>query len=525
MGGITRREVLKFAGLTGIYSVLPKGIMAFDKSKFSPSKGKGLIFLVGDGMPLGVIRATYELITRVFGEKTTNFYSIMADPNTQVAYVATRSLTSIVTDSAPASVAWATGSKTGNRMLASLPDKRPLKTILELVKEMGISCGLVTTTRVTHATPAAWISHNINRDAEDDIALEYLNFRPDVLLGGGLRHFDQSKRHDRRDLIGAFLAEGYDVVRDKKGLIIEGILNPQRPILGLFSDSHMSFYVDRLNNNSLAQVQPSLAEMTTVALRKLSQNPKGFILQVEAGRIDHANHSNDAWGAIMDTWEMDLTLGVILKYMKANPNTLLLVTSDHGTAGFGINGTGPEYNHSTEALKTYTRIKASFEHIKREIKGKTAKELKEVFEHYTNIQITDQEAEMIYNSTDPDFVLKEGDYIYQPDATMGRILASSIYKERDKENHPIGKASIRRGNVGFTSTNHTGEDVIFLAHGNSVKSMNIKGLMDNTNIFHIMCSFFGISFNNPSMSEDEALSYIKIASAEDWKNHLNLHIA
>lgn len=98
------------------------------------------------------------------------------------------SLSSVVTDSAPASVAWATGSKTVNRSLSSLPDGRKLTTIFELGRERGIACGVVTTTRVTHATPAAWYSHNPNRDDEDNIALDLLNSNLMVAMGGGDRH-------------------------------------------------------------------------------------------------------------------------------------------------------------------------------------------------------------------------------------------------------------------------------------------------------------------------------------------------
>jgi len=335
---VSRRELLKMIGAGAFFAMLPGYGHGGTASGFLPSGGRGLIFLVGDGMPLGVIKGMHQIRTRLHGDKDTNFYSRMRDIHSIVGYASTESLSSIVTDSAPASVAWSTGSKTINKLLASLPDGRPLRTIMELVKERGYACGLVTTARVTHATPAAWVSHQTDRDKEDDIALEYLKFRPDVLLGGGSRHFEPSKRKDGKDLFKAFSEAGYDVVKERDALLSPDLLPSRKPLMGAFSASHASYYLDRINQPELAEKEPALPEMTRVALEKLSANPKGFILQVEAARIDHANHNNDAWAAIQETYEMDLTMGVIDEYLKVNPKTVVIVASDHGTSGWGING-------------------------------------------------------------------------------------------------------------------------------------------------------------------------------------------
>ena len=294
---------------------------------------------------------------------------------------------------------------------------------MELLKEQGYACGLVTTTRVTHATPAAWVSHQVDRDKEDDIALEYLKFKPDVFLGGGNRHFDPSKRKDGKDLFKTFSETGYDVVKERESLLSAELLSSQKPLLGVFSSSHMDYYVDRINQPELAKKEPALPEMTRVALQKLSRNPKGFILQVEAGRIDHANHNNDAWAAIQETYELDLTMAVIDEFLRMNPKTVVIIASDHGTSCLGINGTGPEYNDSTEALKKYQPIKASLEFIKRKMKKDSSlAEIKDLFEQFTTYKISDEEASMISRSMQPEYRLYHGDYIIQPEATMGRVL-------------------------------------------------------------------------------------------------------
>ncbi|MBM4339753.1 MAG: alkaline phosphatase [Deltaproteobacteria bacterium] len=523
--GVSRREMLKIMGAGAIGALLPGARRGESSEVFSTSGGGGLIFLVGDGMPLGVIKGMHQVRTRVYGDKGTNFYSRMKDPNSVVGYMSTDSLSSIVTDSAPASVTWSTGVKTLNRVLASLPDRRPLKTIMELVKEQGYGCGLVTTTRVTHATPAAWVSHQLQRDAEDEIAMDFLKFKPEVLMGGGSRFFDSSRRKDKNDLFKAFTDSGYDVVREKANLLSTELLSSSKPILGIFSSSHMSYYLDRLNQPELGKKQPTLPEMTRIALQKLSRNPKGFILQVEAGRIDHANHSNDAWAAILDTYELDLILGVIDEYLKVNPKTLVIVTSDHGTSGWGINGTGPEYNDSTEALKKYQTIKASFELIKTRLKKEmTPAEIKDIFEHFTTFRITDEEASTIQAAMQPDYKPFPGDYVIQPDAVMGEILAHSLYPKR-RGAMVEGQAVIRRGNVGFTSTNHTGEDQIILSFGHKANQLDLNRHVDNTYLFTAMCKFFGIQHQNPTMTEEEAKPFIKTASLEEWRRHMELHIA
>ena len=525
LSGVSRRDVLKMMGAGALFTLLPGYGLGGSATGFSASGGQGVIFLVGDGMPLGVIKGMHQIRTRHYGDKDTNFYSRMKDIHSAVGYASTESLSSIVTDSAPASVAWSTGSKTANKLLATLPDGRPLRTIMELLKEQGYACGLVTTTRVTHATPAAWVSHQLNRDKEDDIALEYLKFKPDVLLGGGNRHFDPSKRKDGKDLFKTFSETGYDVVKERESLLPSELLSSQKPLLGVFSSSHLSYYVDRINQPELARKEPALPEMTRVALQKLSRNPKGFILQVEAGRIDHANHNNDAWAAIQETYELDLTLAVIDEFLRTNPKTLVIITSDHGTSCLGINGTGPEYNDSTEALKKYQPIKASFELIKRRMKKDAPPgEIKDIFEQFTTYKISDEEASMISRSMQPEYKFYQGDYIIQPEATMGKILAHSIY-EKISEIFWDGKALLRRGNVGFTSSHHTGEDQIVLSYGHRSKELGLARHVDNTYLFTAMCEFFGIKYKNPTMTEEEAKPFIKTVSLRDWIKHMELHVA
>lgn len=520
--GLNRRELIKLLGAGALAALLPglpgeahgaeKGA-AIPEGGFERAAGPGVIFVVGDGMPTGVIRAMHEVRTRVFGRADSNLYARLRDAKSSVGLMATASLSSIVTDSAPASAAWATGVKTINHSLSTLPDGRPLTTIFELVKPRGVATGLVTTTRVTHATPAAWVSHQADRDQEDAIALELLAFRPDVLLGGGRNHFDPKKRADGRDLMAEFAASGADTVSDRAGLLATQA--KAKPLVGLFTGSHLSYCVDRLNNPALSS-QPSLPEMTAAALKRLAKNPGGFLLQVEAGRIDHANHSNDAWSSIMDTIELDETLGVIDAFLAANPRTLVILTSDHGNSGWGLNGTGPEYNDATKALMSYRAGKASFEATIKRMQGKSAGEVQNLLAEMSGYAISPTEAEMVVQAMQPGFQSFPGDYVYQPDATIGKIMAHSVYPKK-------GAPTLRRGNVGFTSCNHTAEDQLLLAYGHRAKELGLDRLVDNTALFGVLCQAFGLRHTNPVMTPEQARPFVLAqARAED---SLRLHIA
>lgn len=519
--GLSRREMLRLLGTGAVAALWPS--LSPDEAAaaqagtarhggFERAQGPGVIFVVGDGMPLGVVRAMHEIRTGIFGRADSNLYARLRDPKSSVGLMATASLSSIVTDSAPASVAWSTGVKTANRMLAALPDGRKLTTILELVKPRGVATGLVTTARVTHATPAAWVSHQPHRDSEDAVAEELLAFRPDVLLGGGRRHFEAATRKDGRDLLSGFAQAGYRSVADRAGLLAAP--GHARPLLGLFHASHIPYSVDRLNDPALS-AQPGLPEMTAAALMRLAKNPGGFLLQVEAGRIDHANHSNDAWSAILETIELDDTLGVIDAFLKVNPQTLVIVTSDHGNSGWGLNGTGPEYNDAASALRSYGAGRASFEATIRRMKGKSAAEIRHLVAGMSGQPVSDEEAALILEAMQPGFQSFPGDFVYQPDATLGRILAHSVYPKK-------GGAALRRGNVGFTSCNHTGEDQMLLAYGHKARELGLDGLVDNTALFGVLCRVFGVRHKNPAMTQAQARPHL-LAQARE--SDPRLHIA
>ncbi len=179
----------------------------------------------------------------------------------------------------------ATGVKTNNGMIAMSPTGEKLPTILQAAKASGKKTGLVTTTTITYATPAAFASHVENRKMEAEIAPQLIDNKVDVLFGGGRKFFPEK-------LQKRALEEGYQMITDRKTLSAG---HTSGKLLGLFADGAMSPELDRHRTK-----EPSLTEMTEAAIKLLQKEKKGFFLMVEGGQIDWAGHANDAAWAMKD---------------------------------------------------------------------------------------------------------------------------------------------------------------------------------------------------------------------------------
>jgi len=202
---------------------------------------------------------------------------------------------------------------------------------------------VVTTTRVTHATPASFVVNIPQRDLEDAIAEQMIERRIDVILGGGAKHFPHSLLSDKSDL---------SVVRTRQELLSDARL-PGR-LLGLFADAHMPFEVER------PDTVPTLAEMTRAAIARLEQHPEGFVLQVEGGRVDHAAHNNDAGSLVREQMEFDAAIAAVNHFARQRDDTLVIITTDHGNANPGLTVYGPSARKGVDKL---AGVKKSFDWI------------------------------------------------------------------------------------------------------------------------------------------------------------------
>lgn len=273
-----------------------------------------VIFIVGDGTGLA-----YWSAALLAGEEP---LAVSALP--EIGLVDTRCDCRRTTDSGAAATAYAIGARTGYTMIGMTADSVPRVTVLEAAEAAGMATGLVTTTHVTDATPAAFSAHVASRYDRYGIAAQMVTQDIEVMLGGG-RHFFTT-RTDGRDLVRE-LAERYTVVTTPAEF---EALEPARVahLLGLFADS--TIYPNR-------QLRPSLPAMARVALAILDRDPDGFFLLLESEDTDDLGHDNRPVDELIAGMrELDQAIAVALDYQRRQPGTLVVVTGDHESGGLAL---------------------------------------------------------------------------------------------------------------------------------------------------------------------------------------------
>jgi len=325
-----------------------------------PKRAKNVILMVGDGMGITTITAARIFdgqnpgngAPRRSGEEN----SLSFERLPHLALVKTYNINAQVSDSAGTASAMNTGVKTDIGVINYFANQPPEackkpetlpKSFAELAKAQGLAVGVVTTTRITHATPAAVYGHAYSRNWEGadraypaaarasgcpDLASQLVDFKPggglDVVLGGGLARFRPvatgGGRDDGKDLIAQWQARfpNGQFVSDANGF--RTLKATPGPVLGLFTPDHLSFEADRD-----AAKEPSLTEMATLAIKRLkAASPKGYYLMVEGGRIDHGHHASNPYRALSDAQQFSRAVDAVLKSVNLD-ETLVLVTADH----------------------------------------------------------------------------------------------------------------------------------------------------------------------------------------------------
>jgi alkaline phosphatase len=332
---------LKVQALVAAVLVATSGIASADvqyaahSPRLSAPHAKNLILLIPDGMGEALVLATrYQQVGRdgrlamdrlpVFGQATTH------------------SENRLVTDSAAASTAIATGVRTNNGMIAQAPDGASTldRSILMLAEQAGKSTGLVTEVQMAHATPASFAASVPSRRMMNEIAEQYLANGVDVILGGGESNFrpkgtpgahcaaGATKRTDGRDLVNEAAADGYQVATDRTALL--AATAPDGKLLGLFACEHMAW------GTQPVATEPTSAEKTRKAIEVLNRNPKGFFLMVERGKIDWAVEANNAEESLAETREFDRIVEVAMDFARRDRNTLVIAFADHEAGGLHI---------------------------------------------------------------------------------------------------------------------------------------------------------------------------------------------
>jgi alkaline phosphatase len=448
---------------------------------FAAGEAKNVILFIGDGM--GPVAITASRIFK-YGEAGT----LAMDAMPRAARIRTFSLDAQTTDSAPSMAAYTTGVKTRNDVIAMDGNTRTFKptadttvtpnvsnavnncpttgngapsaSILEQAIAKGKATGVVSTARLTHATPAATYAHVCSRDAEYEIARQAvpggvgfntaLGKGIDVLLGGISYYWkphdpttNKKGRPDGRDLVAELQAKGYNAASDLTSFNAAGT---DKPLIGLFDQAltqgQMSYELDRDPT-----LEPSIAQMTTKAIDILSKNSNGYFLMVEGGRIDHALHGNNAKRALTDTIALDDAIKAALAKVDL-ANTLIVVTADHDHT-LAFNGYSPIGN---DILGKSKDIKTK--NLQMAADGKP----------YTTL------------------VFGNGSTPRNDTASGSRADLSNVDTSGDKN-------YMQQVAVPLGYETHGGGDVMLMATGAGSKVF--KGSLDNTKVFGLMRQAFG----------------------------------
>ena len=290
---------------------IPYGDEVLSKLEIKEFEGrpKNIVLLIGDGAGLNQITLSRMAISGVNSR-------LYIDQLPYSGISLTHSADNIITDSAAAATAWATGAKTKNKFISVTPNEKVLTSLTEAIFKKGYLSGIVATSSITHATPAAFYAHVNNRYKEKKIASQLQNSNINIAFGGGLNFFDLSATNDQIKYI-------YDLDE------LKNINTSSKRIIGLFDNDGIRRSPDR----------PSQQLMTKKALDILAKRTvecSGFFLMTEGSQIDWASHDNDASRMITEFRDFDLSIKSAVEFINTKDDTLLIVTADHETGGLQI---------------------------------------------------------------------------------------------------------------------------------------------------------------------------------------------
>ena len=348
-----RRKFFKNGSLAAIGTTLINPFQSigqqidFDSSNKNKI-AKNIIVIISDGMSSGTLNMADLYLNRKTG-KGSNWIELYKDNRVKRSLMDMTSASSIVTDSAAASSSWGSGFRVKNGSLNVGVNGEEYLPIWQKFKKAGKMAGCVTTVPITHATPAGFCIASKSRNSQEAIAEMYLELKFDIMMGGGDKFFSSENRKDKKDLYQNFISKGFNVVKDRAEMLS---VDNSKPILGVFSTDGLPYSKDRESSKELTNSSPTLAEMTARAIDKMKNHPNGFVLQVEAGKVDWAAHANDITGLIYDQVAHDEAIKVAIDFAEKDKNTLVIITTDHGNANPGLIY-GKTVNENFDSIQNY----------------------------------------------------------------------------------------------------------------------------------------------------------------------------
>ncbi|MHC2466757.1 alkaline phosphatase [Bradyrhizobium embrapense] len=462
-----------------------------------PRKAKNVILFIGDGMS-PAHRVAARILSKGIAEGKSRG-KLAIDDMPHMALVATAGSDSIITDSANAASAYATGHKAAVNALGVYADRAPdplddprVETIASLAKRAGLAVGIVTNTEIEDATPAAMVAHTRRRAAYDAIVAQYFDAKPDVLMGGGAANFlpqsaAGSKRKDDVDYLARFREAGYPAATTAAELSALAAKPATRQLLGLFAPGNMDGALDRkfLKGGGVRKFpeQPDLTEQVQAALTVLSKHDAGFFLMVESGLIDKYAHLLDMERAVYDTIMLDNAVRLAKDWANArNDDTLILVVADH--------------NHPNSLVGTINDDMTAVPNVP--LRERVGVYDKAGFPNYpapdaegypSRVDVSRRLA--IFSASLPDHYETFRPKLDDPNEPTVKGDQGDTFKANDKYKDVPG-VLLRFGNLPamIGASVHSGEDVILTATGPG--SERVHGSMDNTEVFRVMVGALGL---------------------------------
>ena len=283
-------------------------------NNLKPKRPKNIIFLVGDGMGMAQVYAGY----------VKNQGKLNLEKMKYLGFSVTYSSDNLITDSAAGATAFSIGEKTYNGAIGVSADTAVRETILETAHKHGLSTGLVATCVITHATPASFGAHQKSRELYENIAMDLSHCGADVLIGGGLDHFNNRK--DSLNLVDTLTKNGYDMIY-------------RLDELKRYRGDKLAAFLYPLHPPKMSEGRGDmLSASAETAVEVLSKNKKGFFVMIEGSQIDWGGHANETEYIATEMVDFDNMIGKMIDFANKDKHTLIVVTADHECGGFAITG-------------------------------------------------------------------------------------------------------------------------------------------------------------------------------------------
>jgi len=416
--------------------------------------------MVSDGMSTGTLNMADLYLNRKTG-KGSNWLQLYKDQRVNIALMDTASASSIVTDSSAGSSSWGGGVRVKNGVLNVGPNGEKYMPIWQKFKKAGKMAGCVTTVPITHATPAGFCVTNDSRNAQEDIAVDYLNLGFDVMMGGGDKYFSANHREDKKDMYAAYKAKGWQVVHNRKEMMAAA---NDKQILGVFAEDALPYSLDRTNDKKLTDETPSLAEMAQKAIDRMKGNRNGFVLQIEGGKVDWGAHANDIGAVLYDQAAFDEAVKVAIDFAEKDKETLVIITTDHGNANPGVIY-GKDANANFDSIQNYTHTN---EWLLNEIKPNfTVAQLRELADAVNGKSLSDEDAKTL---------LSYYDGLHKEDG--------GLYNYKKVPFKAFSQIQQKHNSVGWISMDHSADYVNLAMFGPG--SELLKPFVKNTDLHYLM---------------------------------------